>query len=96
MDFHHGFQPFEGLLPIRKMFDQNGFFVYSPVRSVNFGNFQNWRILPNPSSGDFNLQFQANQGERVQLQISEALGRILKIWETPATGFDKTINIDLT
>ena len=79
-----------------KMFDKNGLFVYSPVRSVIFGNFQNWRILPNPSTGEFNLQFQANQGERVQLQLSDALGRMLNNWEIPATGFEQKFNINLT
>ncbi len=79
-----------------KMFDQNGFFVYSPVRSVIFGNLTNWKIVPNPSEGEFNLLFQANQGERVQVQLTDALGRILKNWETQSTGFEQKFSMDLS
>ena len=79
-----------------KMIAQNGFYMYSSVKSVQFGDITNWKILPNPSSGIFNLRFQVNQGEKLILHLTDALGRVLKKIEVLSTGSDQQNSIDLT
>ena len=79
-----------------KIFDRTGFYFYSPVRSVSFGANNNWKVLPNPSTGVFNLVFTTNPGERVQVELMDAVGRKLKNWDIPATGFEQKFIIDLT
>jgi hypothetical protein len=78
-----------------KMVDRDGRYVYSPVRSVVYGISQNWKVLPNPSNGEFNLIFQANEGSKLKIQLSDASGRILKNWEPVATGFEQKFSINL-
>ena len=79
-----------------KMIAENGFYMYSPVKSVMYGAISGWKILPNPSFGIFNLRFNANFSEKVNLQLTDALGRVLKKYDVIATGFDQQQHIDLT
>ena len=47
-----------------KIIDNDGRFNYSAVRPVVFNDEVKWQVYPNPSSGVFNLVYQAGTGER--------------------------------
>jgi hypothetical protein len=78
-----------------KIVDNDGSISYSVVRPVVFSDDIKWQVFPNPSSGSFNLVYQAGEGEKLDLNIYDAAGRLVYRSTARATGFIQRINIDL-
>ena len=79
-----------------KTVNDDGSFSYSVIRSVVFETITNWQIAPNPSSGLFYLIYTANIGEEINIQLTDAIGRILKIYTTKGNGSVQKLVIDLS
>lgn len=79
-----------------KTINQDGSFVYSLTRSLIFDVIANWQVVPNPSSGLFTLVYQAGLGETVNLQISDAIGKVIKTYSGKANGLVQKLIIDLS
>jgi hypothetical protein len=78
-----------------KIFDKSGVWSYTPVRSVIFSDDTRWSIYPNPSAGIFNLEFQQQAGDMLQLKVYDVNGKLVQQQQTTATGFVQKITIDL-
>ena len=78
-----------------KIVDYDGRFAYSPVRPVVFDDEVKWQVYPNPSSGLFNLVYQANGGEFVMVKIHDANGKLVRQLRLAANAFVQKIPIDL-
>jgi hypothetical protein len=79
-----------------KMIDLDGSFRYSPVRPVIFNDEFTWQLYPNPSAGIVNLVLQAGQHEKLGIKIYDVKGKLVRQYETTATGFQQKIIIDLS
>ena len=79
-----------------KTINQDGSFTYSLTRSVVFDTIANWQVIPNPSSGLFNLIYQANSGETMNVQVSDAIGKMIKAYTVKGNGFVQKLIIDLS
>lgn len=78
-----------------KTIDQDGRFAYSPVRAVVFDNEVEWQVYPNPSPGIFNLVYQMNDGENLNVKIYNAVGKLAQQTRVTANGFVQKHSIDL-
>ncbi|HMK25679.1 MAG TPA: T9SS type A sorting domain-containing protein, partial [Chitinophagaceae bacterium] len=78
-----------------KIIDNDGSFKYSAIRPVVFNEEINWQLFPNPSSGIFNLTFQAADGEAMTLKVYDVTGKIVKQYNLIANGFVQKLSIDL-
>lgn len=78
-----------------KIVDHDGKFDYSPVRAVMFDEIK-WQVYPNPSSGIFNLVYQANEGETVSVTIHDINGKLVRQIRLTANAFIQKSTIDLT
>lgn len=79
-----------------KIKNDDGSFTYSPVRTVTFGNLALWQVFPNPSTGVFNLVYQAAVGSPVQVQVTDVAGRITTHYTVTANGNVQKEEINLT
>ena len=78
-----------------KMVDHDGKFTYSPVRAVVFDEEIKWQVYPNPSSGIFNLVYQADEGETVTVKIHDINGKLVRRIRLTANAFIQKSTIDL-
>jgi hypothetical protein len=78
-----------------KIIDNDGSFKYSAIRPVLFNNEINWQVFPNPSSGIFNLAYQAADGEAMTIKLYDVTGKRVKQYSLIANGFVQKLNIDL-
>lgn len=78
-----------------KVTDHDGRITYSGIRPVVFNEEVKWQIYPNPSSGIFNLVFQASDGENVALKVYDVNGRQVKQSIYNANGFVQKAEINL-
>ena len=78
-----------------KTIDNDGSFTYSATRSVVFNDEIKWQINPNPSTGKFNLTYQANDGLDITVKVFDVNGKTIKVYQSIATGFVQKINIDI-
>lgn len=78
-----------------KIINNDGSFVYSPIRSVIFDDAVLWQVYPNPSRGMFSLVFQLNAQEEIYAKVIDAKGRLIKEYRRTANGFAQKLNIDL-
>ena len=78
-----------------KIVDNDGSFSYSLVRPVVFTDEIQWQVFPNPSPGMVHLVFQAAQGEKLNLHVYDAGGRLVYRSSVIATGFIQRIPVDL-
>ena len=78
-----------------RIVNMNGSHSYSSVRPVIFTDDMKWQVFPNPSSGIFSLLFQLNQGEKVDINVYDATGRLVHKTSTIATGFVQRANLYL-
>ncbi len=60
-----------------KQIDLNGNFTYSDIRSVDFGNFSEVAIFPNPFMGEINIMNLPEQGTLENIQILNTLGQVV-------------------
>ena len=79
-----------------KIKNEDGTFTYSPVRTLSFGTVALWQVFPNPSTGVFNLVYQAQAGNTVQLQVTDVAGRIISHYSLTANGNIQKEEINLT
>jgi len=79
-----------------KTVNQDGSHNYSIIRSVVFDLITNWQIAPNPSSGLFYLIYNANMGEEINIQLTDAIGKVLKTYSIKGSGFVEKLPIDLS
>jgi leucyl aminopeptidase (aminopeptidase T) len=79
-----------------KMWDNDGTFRYSGVRSVLFSNTLSWQVAPNPSAGVFQLVYQAAANEDVPVRIVDLTGRTVQTAQLHANGFVQKRTFDLT
>jgi len=78
-----------------KITDHDGRITYSGIRPVVFNEEVKWQIYPNPSSGIFNLVYQASDGETVGLKVYDINGRQVKQSIYTANGFVQKAEINL-
>jgi hypothetical protein len=79
-----------------KTINQDGSFSYSIIRSVVFEVVTEWQVVPNPSSGLFYLVCQANTGEEINIQVTDAIGKIIKLSTVAGNGSLQKIAVDLS
>jgi hypothetical protein len=79
-----------------KMVDIDGRSSYSSVRPVTFNDEIKWQVYPNPSTGIFNLVYQAKDGEAVSLKIYDLNGKLVQQASAAATGFVQKTTIDIS
>jgi hypothetical protein len=78
-----------------KIIDHDGQFSYSVVRPVVFNDEITWQVYPNPSKGIFNLIYQVNQGETVDIKLYDMNGKLVQQTGLAANGFVQKHIIDL-
>lgn len=78
-----------------KIVEEDGSFSYSPVRPVVFNDELKWQVTPNPSSGLFNLIYQANSGELVSVKLYDINGRMVQQFDNLSNGFIQKLTINL-
>ncbi len=78
-----------------KIIDNDGSFRYSDVRSVIFTDEIRWQVFPNPSDKEFNLLLQYEGGQRIEVRVMDATGRIVQRQSVIATGFAQKITVDM-
>ena len=78
-----------------KMVDLDQSFTYSMVRSVVIDEKVDWQVFPNPSRDIFNISYQANAGENIQVNITDITGRSSLRRDMPANGFVQKMEINL-
>jgi hypothetical protein len=78
-----------------KMIDKDGGYSYSAIRPVLFNNDIQWQVYPNPSPGFFNLVYQLQQGEVLNVKIFDGTGRVVQQHKVLANGFMQKLNIDM-
>jgi hypothetical protein len=78
-----------------KIVDNDGAFKFSPIRPVVFDEEIKWQVFPNPSSGIFNLAYQASDGEGITVKLYDVTGKTVKQYYLTANGFVQKLSIDL-
>jgi hypothetical protein len=78
-----------------KIIDNDGSFTYSAIRPVVFNEEITWQVFPNPSSGIFNLTYQAVDGEAMHVKLYDVTGKAVKEYNLKANGFVQKLSIDL-
>jgi hypothetical protein len=78
-----------------KMISNDGSVSYSLIRPVVFNNEFIWQVYPNPSAGQFNLSFQAESGELVNIKLHDLAGKTIKQESIIASGFVQKHVLDL-
>jgi hypothetical protein len=79
-----------------KTINQDGSFNYSVIRSVIFDDVTNWQVVPNPSTGLFYLVYYANVGEEINIQLTDAIGKLVKRNAVTGNGFLQKFAIDIS
>ncbi len=78
-----------------KIVDEDGSFTYSPIRPVIFSDEVKWEVFPNPSVAVFNLVYQLNVGESMDVKLYDAAGRVVYQTVVNGTGFVQKLAIDM-
>lgn len=79
-----------------KIVEMDNSFTYSAIRPVRFNGDLRWEVYPNPSSGSFQLVFQADAGAPMQGRVVDATGRTVTQMTRQATGFVEKWVIELS
>lgn len=78
-----------------KIIENDGSFKYSAIRPVVFNEEISWQVFPNPSSGIFNLTYQASDGEPMTVKVYDVTGKTVKEYHLIANGFVQKLSIDI-
>mgnify|MGYP003574853502 CR=1 FL=1 len=70
-----------------KIIDQDGTYRYSDVQPVIFTNEAGWTVYPNPSTGLFNVVFQAMNGQKVTVTVHDGVGKLVYSGNWTGNGF---------
>lgn len=79
-----------------KIVDLDGSFTYSAIRPVVFSDDVTWQVYPNPSAGLFNFVYQLNEGERMNVRVYDAAGKVVFQQGITANGFLQKMTIDMS
>lgn len=79
-----------------KMVDNDGRFTYSEIRAVIIEEEVKWQVYPNPSSGLFNVVYQANVGEKVSIKVHDLNGKLVSQVYPASNAFIQKTTIDLS
>ncbi|SEJ71213.1 Por secretion system C-terminal sorting domain-containing protein [Dyadobacter koreensis] len=79
-----------------KMVDKDETFNYSAIRSVTFSEKVNWRVYPNPSNGVFNVDFQTEKSNLVNVNVFDVSGRLLEQKTIISSGSLQTQQINIS
>lgn len=79
-----------------KMVDNDGRFTYSEIRAVIIEEEVKWQVYPNPSSGLFNVVYQANVGEKVSIKVHDFNGKLVRQDYSASNAFIQKTTIDLS
>ena len=79
-----------------RIINRDGTAHYSLTRSVIFEPITKWQVVPNPSAGLFYFIYQSNSGEEVNIQLTDAIGKIIKRSSTPGNGSLQKLRIDIS
>jgi hypothetical protein len=75
---------------------RDGWYVYTPAQPIVYDASSVLQFYPNPSNGLFKGVFQANVGERLQLRVYDAGGRLVRAQEITGSGFVQSFWLDLS
>ncbi|HEX7844795.1 MAG TPA: T9SS type A sorting domain-containing protein, partial [Chitinophagaceae bacterium] len=78
-----------------KIIDDDGKIEYSAIRPVIFSDEIRWQVFPNPSDAVFNFIYQLNAGEAMNLQLYDAMGRVVYRRKLEGNGFVQKLPVDL-
>jgi hypothetical protein len=70
-------------------------FMYAPVMSVMFDDDIQWQVFPNPSNGNYEFLYKAEQNKALDIRIFDASGRQVKQMNHLGNGLQQKIPIDL-
>ena len=79
-----------------KTINENGSYTYSVVRSVVFNESVEWKVLPNPSNGRFYLIYNLGEGSKLDMQLTDATGRLIKKYIVSGTGLLQKQLVDIS
>ena len=72
--------------------------VIDNTASLDNDTFDGFNLYPNPSNGNFNLQFDTTSSDRIELQLFDLTGRLVKelLFTNTATRFSERISFENT
>ncbi len=79
-----------------KIINASGAPVYSPIRSVVFDDVVLWQVYPNPSRGQFFLQYQVNNNQQMEAKVYDSKGSLVKMEKAMGTGLQQKLVVDLS
>jgi len=78
-----------------KIVNKDNSFMYGPVRSVIFNEEIQWQIFPNPSNGNYEFVYRADQNKPLNVKIFDVSGRLVRQLNLVGSGLQQRIQIDL-
>jgi hypothetical protein len=69
--------------------------MYGPVKSVIFNEEIQWQVYPNPSNGDYEFMYRADQNKPLNIKIFDVSGRLVRQINLVGSGLQQRIPIDL-
>ena len=79
-----------------RMIDRDETFKYSAIRSVSFDAIADWQAYPNPTRGNFEVQYQADEGIAVYLRVVDLKGNEVYQKTFIANGFRQKHFVELS
>ena len=72
--------------------------VIDETASLDNDTFEGFNLYPNPSNGNFNLQFDTRSSDRIELQLFDITGRLVRelLFTNVATRFSESISFENT
>ena len=72
--------------------------VIDETASLENDAFEGFNLYPNPSNGNFNLQFDTTSSDRIELQLFDITGRLVRklLFTNVATRFSESISFENT
>ena len=72
--------------------------VIDETASLEDDAFEGFNLYPNPSNGNFNLQFNTTSSDRIELQLFDITGRLVRklLFTNVATRFSESISFENT
>jgi hypothetical protein len=79
-----------------KTVNEDGSFTYSITRSVVFDDNVEWKVVPNPSSGNFYFVYRLERGREMKMQVSDVAGRIIRHYTITGNGLIQKQAVDIS
>ena len=79
-----------------KMIDEDESFEYSMARHLSFDSLVEWQTFPNPTTGDFQIQYQAAIGSLVHFRVMDLKGNEIYQRSLIADGSNQKHAVDLS